>query len=152
MIVTKLANNRPEFRKILSKIKVNDRRIFSPDEVDYHLDCNGYEAVEFTQEQEMDDEFLKLFSTWLHERPKRVGFVDYYILVYNRKNEKLTDEQFDYMERNIAECFDSSHGWLYEINHRMRFKLRVQLFCSYKNTIRRLTRRSWRDGIIIDES
>ena len=40
MIVTKLANNRPEFRKILSKIKVNDRRIFSPDEVDYLSDCN----------------------------------------------------------------------------------------------------------------
>ena len=45
MIVTKLANNRPEFRKILSKIKVNDRRIFSPDEVDYLLDCNGERAT-----------------------------------------------------------------------------------------------------------
>ena len=152
MITTVLAkNNKEDFRNLLNKLKVMNRRIFSPDTVEYLLDYNGYEAVEFQQENETDDEFFKLFSVWLHERPKRQGYVDYYILVYNRKNEKLTDEQFEYMERNVAECFDASHGWLYEINHRIRFRLRIQLICSYKRKIKRLTRRSWRDGMKIEE-
>ena len=77
----------------------------------------------------------------LHESPKQQGHVDYYIIVCHRKGERLTSEQFDYMERNVAECFDTSHGWLYEVNHRMRFRLRIELICSYKKEFRRLTRK-----------
>ena len=120
--------------------------------MDYLTNCDNFEYVEFIQEDECDDEFLKLFTTWLHERPKHQGHVDYYVLFYLRMGETLTQEQFEYMERNVAECFDTSHGWIYEINNRLRFKLRVRLICSYKNKIRRMTRKDWREGVEIDEN
>ena len=141
MKTTVLANNRQEFRERLNNLKVMGKSIFSQDEIDYLSNGINFECVELKQEDEDDDEFLKLFSTWLHERPKQQGYVDYYIIVCHRKGERLTSEQFDYMERNVAECFDTSHGWLYEINHRMRFRLRIELICSYKKEFRRLTRK-----------
>lgn len=141
MKTTVLANNRQEFRERLNNLKVMEKRIFSQDEIDYLSNGINFECVELKQEDEDDDEFLKLFSTWLHERPKQQGHVDYYIIVCHRKGERLTSEQFEYMERNVADCFDTSHGWLYEINHRMRFRLRIELICSYKKEFRRLTRK-----------
>ena len=141
MITTTLATTKTEFRERLNNLKVMEKRIFSQDEIDYLSNGINFECVELKQEDEDDDEFLKLFSTWLHESPKQQGHVDYYIIVRHRKGERLTSEQFDYMERNVAECFDTSHGWLYEINHRMRFRLRIELICSYKKEFRRLTRK-----------
>jgi hypothetical protein len=141
MKTTVLANNRQEFRERLNNLKVMGKSIFSQDEIDYLSNGINFECVELKQEDEDDDEFLKLFSTWLHERPKQQGHVDYYIIVCHRKGERLTSEQFEYMERNVADCFDTSHGWLYEINHRMRFRLRIELICSYKKEFRRLTRK-----------
>lgn len=141
MKTTVLANNRQEFRERLNNLRVMGKSIFSQDEIDYLSNGINFECVELKQEDEDDDEFLKLFATWLHESPKQQGHVDYYIIVCHRKGERLTSEQFDYMERNVAECFDTSHGWLYEINHRMRFRLRIELICSYKKEFRRLTRK-----------
>ena len=152
MITTILTTKIPEFREMLSKLNVKQKRLFSPDEVDYLTNCDNFEYVEFIQEKECDDEFLKLFSTWLHERHKHQGRVDYYVLFYLRIGETLTQDQFEYMERNVAECFDTSHGWIYEINNRLRFKLRVRLICSYKHKIRRLTRKDWREGVDVDEN
>lgn len=150
MITKNLASNRLEFRKYIEQLKVMNKRIFSPDEVEHLADNVGFEAVEFIQEDETDEEFLSLFSTWLHERPKQLGHVDYYILFYLRKGERLTREQFHFMECNVAECFDVSHGWLYELNHRMRFRIRIHLICSYKKEFQRLTRKDWRNCINID--
>ena len=152
MITTNHATNRVEFREYINQLKVNNqKRIFSPDEVNYLADCYDFEAVEFKQESETDEEFLQLFSTWLHERPKKMGHVDYYVLFYLRTAEHLSREQFEFMERNVAECFDISHGWLYEINDRIRFRLRIRLMCSYKRGIRRLTRKEWRMGMDIEK-
>ena len=145
MITTTLATNKTEFRNYLEQLKVKNKRIFSPDEVEYMANNDGFEAVELKQENETDDEFLKLFSTWLHERPKQQGHVDYYVLVYLRTDEQLPPDQFEYMERNVAECFDTSHGWLYELNDRLRFRLRIRLICSYKKGFRRLIRKDWRN-------
>ena len=151
MIITEHATNRSEFRNYIEKLKVNNsKRIFSPDEVEYLADNYSFEAVEFRQENETDEEFLRLFSTWLHERSKKLGHVDYYVLFYLRTGEHLTKDQFEFMERNVAECFDISHGWLYEINDRFRFRLRIRLICSYKRGIRRLTRKDWRNGMDIE--
>ena len=150
MITTTLANNRTEFRRYLEQLKVKNKRIFSPDEVEYMSDNDGFEAVELKQEDESDEEFFTLFSTWLHERPKQPGHVDYYLLVYLRTEEQLTSDQFEYMERNVAECFDTSHGWLYELNDRLRFRLRIRLICSYKKSFRRLTRKDWRSCMDLD--
>ena len=146
MITTEITTNKSEFLEMLNGLKVKGKHIFNPDEANYLADCTAHEAVDFKQENESDDEFLKQFSIWLHERPKRLGHVDYYILVYHRMGEKLTSAQFEYMERNVAECFDTSHGWLYEINHRMRFHLRIQLICSNKDVFRRLTKKDWAKG------
>lgn len=151
MITTTQATNRTEFRNTLEQLKVKNKRIFSPDEVEYLADNDGFEAVEFKQEDETDEDFLTLFSTWLHERPKLQGHVDYYILFYLRTGEQLSTDQFEFMERNVAECFETSHGWIYELNHRLRFKLRIQLICSYKKSFRRLTRKDWRKGMDIYE-
>ena len=150
MITTVMTTDKKEFREMLDKLNVMQKRVFSPDEVDYLTDCDGFEYLEFKQEDESDEELLKLFSTWLHERPKQQGHVDYYILFYHRKDERLTHFQLEYMNRHITECFDTSHGWLYEINNRMRFRLRIRLICSYKKRFQRLTRKDWRGGVEID--
>ena len=63
MITTSLAANKTEFRNYLEQLKVKSKRIFSPDEVEYLANNDGFEAVELKQENETDDEFLKLFST-----------------------------------------------------------------------------------------
>ena len=151
MITTTLATTKTEFRERLNNLKVKGKRIFSPDEVDYLANNDGFEAVELKQENETDEEFLTLFSTWLHERPQQSGHTDYYILFYLRTGEQLTPEQFEYMERNVAECFEMNHGWLYELNDRLRFRLRIRLICSYKKSFRRLVRKDWRNGMDINE-
>ena len=151
MITTTLATNKTEFRTYIGQLKVKGKRIFNPDEVEYLADNDGFEAVELKQEDESDEEFLTLFSTWLHERPQQSGHTDYYILFYLRTGEQLTPEQFEYMERNVAECFETNHGWLYELNERLRFKLRIRLICSHKKSFRRLVRKDWRNGMDINE-
>ena len=150
MIVTKLATNRPEFRRYLEGLKVKGKRIFSQDEVEYLAENDGFEAVELKQEDESDDEFLSLFSTWLHERPQQTGHIDYYVLLCLRLGEQLTPELFDYMERNVAECFETNHGWLYELNDRMRFRMRIKLICSYKRSFRRFVRKDWRKCVDVE--
>ena len=42
-----------------------------------------------------------------------------------RLNEHLSKENLEFLERNVAECFASSHGWYYELNHRLRHRLHV---------------------------
>ena len=145
MITTKAAADRDAFIEYLKSLKVRDKQIFNPDEVKYLADCYEFEAVEFKQEDESDEEFFNLFSTWLHERPRQQGHVDYYILFYLRMGQTLTQEQFEFMERNVADCFETSHGWLYEVNYRMRFKLRIRLISSYKKSFNRLVRKDWRN-------
>ena len=151
MITTVLATNKTEFHNYIEQLKVKGKRIFSPDEVEYLANCDGFEAVELKQEDETDEEFLTLFSTWLHERPQQSGHTDYYILFYLRTGEQLTSEQFEYMERNVAECFETNHGWLYELNDRLRFRLRIRMICSYKKSFRRLVRKDWRKCMDINE-
>ena len=151
MITATLATTKTEFHKYLEQLKVKGKRIFSPDEVEYLADNDGFEAVELKQEDESDEEFLTLSSTWLHERPQQTGHTDYYILLYLRTGEQLTPEQFEYMERNMAECFETNHGWLYELNDRLRFRLRIRLICSHKKSFRRLARKNWRNGMDINE-
>ncbi len=151
MITTVLATNKTEFQKYTEQLKVKGKRIFSPDEVEYLVNCDEFEAVELKQEDETDEEFLTLFSTWLHERPQQSGHTDYCILFYLRTGEQLTSEQFEYMERNVAECFETNHGWLYELNDRLRFRLRIRMICSYKKSFRRLVRKDWRNGMDINK-
>ena len=98
-------------------------------------------AYEFKQEGENDHEFLRLFSTWLHEYPQIGGHTEYYLLMGMRQGEHLTDEEFEFLERNVAECFASSHGWYYEINHRMRFRLNITLIISQHKEFRRLIKK-----------
>lgn len=152
MITTILATNNSEFNGFLQQLRIENKSIFSPDEIEYLANNDAFEAMEFIQEDETDEEFLTLFSTWLHERPQQPFHTDYYVLLYLRKGEQLTDDQFEYMERNVAECFDVSHGWLYELNHRMRFRLRIKLICCYKKGFRRLTRKDWRKGTTIENN
>ena len=146
MITETLTTDKQEFREMLNSLNAKQKRIFSPDEVEYLANNEGFEAVELKQEDETDEEFLTLFSTWLHERPQQQGHIDYYILFYLRTGEQLSSEQFEYMERNVAECFETNHGWLYELNDRLRFRIRIRLICSYKKPFRRLARKNWRDG------
>ena len=152
MITTTLANNKTEFRTYIEQLKVKGKHIFSPDEVEYLADNDDFEAVELKQEDETDEEFLTLFSTWLHERPQQSGHTDYYILFYLRTGEQLTPEQFEYMERNVAECFETNHGWLYELNDRLRFRLRIRLISSHKKSFRRLVRKDWRNCMDIENN
>ena len=100
-------------RLYLDSLKVRGRKILSDDTMNY-LTAPGSQcaAYEFKQEGENDHEFLRLFSTWLHEYPQIGGHTEYYLLMGMRLGERLTDEEFEFLERNVAECFASSHGWV----------------------------------------
>ena len=63
MITTTLATTKKEFRERLNDLKVMQKCIFSQDEIDYLSNGINLECVELKQEDEDDDEFLKLFST-----------------------------------------------------------------------------------------
>jgi hypothetical protein len=98
-------------------------------------------AYEFKQEGESDQEFLRLFSAWLHEYPQIGGHTEYYLLMGMRLNEHLSKENLEFLERNVAECFASSHGWYYELNHRLRHRLRITLIMSQQKEFRRLIKK-----------
>lgn len=129
-------------RQYLDSLKVRGHKILSDDTMNY-LTAPGSQcaAYEFKQEGENDHEFLRLFSTWLHEFPQIGGHTEYYLLMGMRQGEHLTDEEFEFLERNVAECFASSHGWYYEINHRMRFRLHITLIISQHREFRRLIKK-----------
>lgn len=129
-------------RLYLDSLKVRGSKILSDDTMNY---LTGPDAIcaayEFKQENESDHEFLRLFSTWLHEFPQTGGHTEYYLLLGMRQGEHLSDEEFEFLERNVAECFAYSHGWYYELNHRLRFRLRITLVMSQKKNFKRLIKK-----------
>ena len=126
----------------LSSQKVRGHQILSEDTIKY-LTGQGARctAYEFKQEKEEDHEFLRLFSTWLHEHYQIGGHTEYYLLMGMRMGERLSADEFEFLERNVAECFASSHGWYYELNHRVRFRLRITLIMSQNTKFRRLIKK-----------
>ena len=50
MITTVMTTDKKEFREMIDKLNVMQKRVFSPDEVDYLTDCDGFEYLEFKQE------------------------------------------------------------------------------------------------------
>lgn len=126
----------------LDSLKVRGHKILSEDTINYltgqDAKCTAYE---FKQENENDHEFLQLFSTWLHEIPHVDGHVEYYLLMGMRYGERLSKEELEFLERSVADCFTYSHGWYYEMNHRLRYRLRITLIMSQKTNFRRLIRK-----------
>ena len=126
----------------LSSQKVRGQQILSEDTINYltgqGMRCTAYE---FKQENEDDHEFLRLFSTWLHEHHQFGGHTEYYLLMGMRMGERLSADEFEFLERNVAECFASSHGWYYELNHRIRHRLRITLIMSQNTKFRRLIKK-----------
>ncbi len=126
----------------LNSLKVRGHQIFSEDTRNYLTEpgtlCAAYE---FKQEGESDHEFLRQFSTWLHELPHFDGHVEYYLLMGMRLGSHLSKDEFEFLERNVAECFASSHGWYYELNHRLRHRLRITLIMSQNKAFRRLIKK-----------
>lgn len=130
-------------RLYLDSLKVRGHKILSDDTMNY-LTAPGSlcAAYEFKQEGESDQEFLRLFSsTWLHEYPQIGEYTEYYLLMGMRLNEHLSKENLEFLERNVAECFASSHGWYYELNHRLRHRLRITLIMSQQKEFRRLIKK-----------
>ncbi len=115
--------------------------IFSPDEINYLTRYSSVSIYEFTQERETDNEFYELFNKWLHEEKQVEGYCNAYVFVYLRLGQKLSEDEFEYFERNIAECFEKNPIWLYEVNYRLRFKLRIRLLLCSKVKFRRVIRR-----------
>jgi len=93
------------------------------------------------QENETDREFYEMFVKWLHEGMPVYGYVDIYMVVYLRYGQYLSNDEFEYLERNIPECFEKGHVWLYEINYRRRFRLRIQLIRCLKKDFQRIIRK-----------
>lgn len=145
MIVAKIETPFSEFLeslKIPSAPQMKGGTIFSLDEINYLTRYSTSSVYEFKQEGETDREFYEMFSRWLHEEIPMYGYIDAYAIVYLRYGQKLSDDEFEYLERNIPECFEKGHVWLYEINHRKRFRLRVQLIRCLKNDFQRIIRKS----------
>ena len=113
MIVT---TNKLPMKTYLDRLKVEGKHILSKDTTNYLLDDSDCCAYEFLQENREDDhEFLRLFTTWLHEQPRTDGYVEYYLLLGLRYRRSLKQEEFEFLEREVTECFASSHGWYYEL-------------------------------------
>lgn len=142
MKTTKVEKN---FKEYLENIKVYGKPILSADEIDYLN--NGYDkkVYEFKQENETDAEFYENFIKWLHESTVSTGYVDYYIFLGLRRHEKLTPWTFKELESKITECFEKANGWLYEVNHRVHFKLTIRLVVSRQQGLHKLVRRSIAD-------
>jgi hypothetical protein len=143
MTTTKVEKN---FKEYLESIKVYGRPILGPLEIEYL--CSGIEtgAYEFKQEAgETDEEFYENFVKWLHESRVTTGFVDYFLFLGLRRHERLTPWAFKNLESKVTECFEKSNGWLYEINHRVRFRLTIRLVISKQPGLCKLTRRSTED-------
>ena len=62
--------------------------------------------------------------------------------MFIRYGQYLSNDEFEYLERNIPECFEKGHVWLYEINYRRRFRLRIQLIRCLKKDFQRVIRKS----------
>lgn len=146
MIVTKI--NPPQIKQFLEKELTEPSSpttkggtIFSPDEINYLTRYSVVSIHEFTQESETDKEFYELFNKWLHEEKQVEGYCNAYVFVYLRRGQKLSEDEFEYFERNIAECFEKNPIWLYEVNYRLRFKLRIRLLRCSKVKFRRVVRR-----------
>lgn len=58
-----------------------------------------------------------------------------------RLGERLSDDEFEFLERNVADCFAYSHGWYYELNHRLRQRLRITLIMSQRSEFKRLIKK-----------
>ena len=144
MIVVK---NKTLFREFLESLKVPSAprmkggTIFSPDEINYLTRYSTPLVYEFIQENETDREFYEMFVKWLHEEMPVYGYVDVYMVVYLRYGQYLSNDEFEYLERNVPECFEKGHVWLYEINYRRRFRLRIQLIRCLKKDFQRIIRK-----------
>ena len=88
-----------------------------------------------------DRDFYEKFVKWLHEEMPVYGYVDVYMVVYLRYGQYLSNDEFEYLERNVPECFEKGHVWLYEINYRRRFRLRIQLIRCLKKDFQRVIRK-----------
>lgn len=127
--------------KVPSAPRVKGGTIFNPDEIDYLTRHSTPSVYEFVQENETDRDFYEMFVKWLHEEEMPVGvysYVDVYMIVYLRYRQNLSIDEYAYFGQNIPECFENGHVWLYEINYRMRFRLRIQLIRCLKNDIKRI--------------
>ena len=146
MIVTKIEIPFREFLeslKIPSAPRIKGGKIFSPDEINYLTRYSTPSVYEFTQEigNETDREFYEMFIKWLQEEDLTYGYVDVYMIFYLRYGQHLTNDEFEYLQRNIPERFEKGHVWLYEINYRRRFRLRVRLIYCLKNDFQRIIRK-----------
>ncbi len=128
--------------KVPSTPKVKGGTIFNPDEIDYLTRYSSVSVHEFVQENETDREFYEMFIKWLHEELPIEGYCDTYMIVFLRHGQMLSKDEFEYFERNIPECFEKRPIWLYEINYRMRFRLRIKLICCLKFKFKRIVRKT----------
>lgn len=112
----------------LQNLKIKGRTMFSQDELDFfsvNCKCSIYE---FTQETktETDADFYHNFVAWLKETDLE-GYVYFYIVAGMRKGELMTNEELEYLEKNVMPCFDLGYGWITQTNHEVRFKRRLKL-------------------------
>mgnify|MGYP002602001089 CR=1 FL=1 len=113
MIVNKIET---PFRSFLESLKVpsvpnmKGGTLFSPDEINYLARYSFPSIYEFVQENEPDKEFLETFTQWLREDEIIDGYVDTYMIFYLRYAQKLSGDEFEYLERNIYLLFKTNTG------------------------------------------
>lgn len=124
-----------EKRDYLTKLKVKSKPIFSQDEIEYLLDGTKCGIYEFKQESdaESDMDFYHNFITWLKET-EFSGYIYYYVIMGLRKNEFLTLDELEYLEKNITSSFETGYGWITATNHELRFKRRIKLLVFEKES------------------
>ena len=82
------------------------------------------------------------YLIWEHRGiPFCDSYVDAYLILYLRNGEHLDDDNFRFLEQAIPNHTVKSHTWLYELNYRMRFRLRIQLIRCLKYDFTRLIKK-----------
>lgn len=82
------------------------------------------------------------YLIWEHKGiPFCDSYVDTYIILYLRNGEHLDDDSFKFLEQTIPNHTGRNHTWLYELNYRMRFRLRIQLIRCLKYDFTRLIKK-----------
>lgn len=116
--------------------------MFSPDEINYLTRDSLSSVYEFKQEDETDREFYEMFVRWLHaEEPVLDYYIDAYLVFYLRDGQTLSEDELKFLGQTVPERFGKGRIWIYELNHRMRFRLRIQLICSLKTKFIRIIKK-----------
>ena len=116
---------------------------------DYKADAVGTPGTPSKQVKYIEeiDRFCKAedekYLVWEHREVSPLdAYVDTYLILYLRNGEHLSDDDLNFLAHAMPNYTGKNHIWLYELNYRMRFRLRIQLIRCLKYDFTRLIKKT----------